>query len=777
MSSRTCRSLPDTPATRRRARRLRSARLCGSLIGAMILGVLGCSGTAPGGGGDCPLAGRLCVCDGGTGLQVCVDGGSVCDCEGSEVELDAVPDMTCLASGPEICNGRDDDCDGTVDELSGVCQQAGTCFAGRRTCADQQTPAGDVVVCRDGTGIDRPLVGDERCSGQDDDCDGLVDEGFDTMVDPEHCGACGRDCAAPYGVALDGATFACEAGVCRVEACGPGREDVDGRADNGCECAPDAPDGPDPLFADADCDDRVDEDVDPAGVIFVDAAAQPGGDGGPDAPIVGLLDAVTVAESSGASQLVIAAGTYDLHPGLADDDPARLTGLTVPDGLWLRGGFARDAQGWHRPRGGDNRSLVTGANPVLRYAGLSRATVLEGLDIVASPGLDGTRADEGPVPGSGSIAVLAEEVGEHLIIANCLLEGEDAGRGYRGSTGAEGRAGGDGGRPGEAEGLAVCRDPNAGSRCGGLRGVTRGCQPPSTVPVGGDGGFSESRGAAGAASGAPPAAGGAAGGDGADGSPGGPGADGVVGGSKGRMTAASRWIPEVGTDGRPGQPGNGGGGGGGSRVYGGGGGGGGGCPGQPGGAAEGGYASIGLLIRGGRVRLVDGPEGERAGRLEIRARRGGPGGTAGRGGAGGRGGRGAAGEPEAGPCPGCTPAGAGGPGGAGGCGGHGGPGAGGPAFAILRVSPPGGSINASRAIFLRALGDPTDPGRRSTVDDPLAAVDAYLGVLSGGSGGRAGGGPDCPATTDDGPDGLAASVGCCVADDEGRCAPLGPCAP
>ena len=40
-------------------------------------------------------------------------------------------------------------------------------------------------------------VPDELCNGVDDDCDGSVDEGFDLDTDPEHCGECGVSCVQP----------------------------------------------------------------------------------------------------------------------------------------------------------------------------------------------------------------------------------------------------------------------------------------------------------------------------------------------------------------------------------------------------------------------------------------------------------------------------------------------------------------------------------------------------------------------------------------------------
>ena len=36
----------------------------------------------------------------------------------------------------------------------------------------------------------------ELCNGRDDDCDGDVDEDFSLVSDPENCGACGVACDA-----------------------------------------------------------------------------------------------------------------------------------------------------------------------------------------------------------------------------------------------------------------------------------------------------------------------------------------------------------------------------------------------------------------------------------------------------------------------------------------------------------------------------------------------------------------------------------------------------
>lgn len=91
------------------------------------------------------------------------------------------------------------------------------------------------LPARDGGRIDGCVAEPERCNGQDDDCDGRVDEGLDLAVDPENCGACGEACPTPpFAAPL------CRSGLCAFE-CQPGRGDCDGLAANGCEQRLDGP--------------------------------------------------------------------------------------------------------------------------------------------------------------------------------------------------------------------------------------------------------------------------------------------------------------------------------------------------------------------------------------------------------------------------------------------------------------------------------------------------------------------------------------------------------
>jgi hypothetical protein len=200
-------------------------------------------------------------CDGSTGyVDADGDGHAACeDCDDSDAAVN--PDAT------ELCNGVDDDCDGTVDEPDAA--DAATWYAdddgdgygdaasSTVACDEPMGFSDDPSDCDDADASVHP-AGAESCNGVDDDCDGSVDEGVqDTFwadADGDGYGDAGSSteaCSQPTGYVADDTD--CDDGDAAVspggtELCNGVDDDCDGSVDE--DSAIDAP----TWYADADGD-------------------------------------------------------------------------------------------------------------------------------------------------------------------------------------------------------------------------------------------------------------------------------------------------------------------------------------------------------------------------------------------------------------------------------------------------------------------------------------------------------------------------------------------
>jgi hypothetical protein len=630
------------------------------------------------------------VCDGGQ----CVPESELCACH----DVQQTVEVACLAAG-------------SVPDL--FC-------AGLATCGP-----GGLSECK--------IASVESCDGEDDDCDGRIDEDFvDALgryVGRLHCGACSSPCSPP-GENYEAECVADALGVRCEIGCAAGFVDVDKIQGNGCECQRfDGTSAPAASGGDNDCDGVPDDD---SSFVHVSTGGSDGGSGSQLSPLRSIRAGVDRARREGKVVLV-AQGSYGAF--------ALVSGVSVFGGY--RTDFrARDPALY--PVVIEHAEPSQGA-PVLTCRDIQAATVLDGLTLVG---------EDATAPGAGSSTALFENCGPAVKLSGLVvlagrgadgLRGGDAasrlpdgvasladlnGRnGARGVDTAEGGAcvrlaGGSAGEQrcsgevvsGGSGGAAACAETGCvnGRACAnaGCTDFTTGdvCDYETVLalavanPPAADG-SGRAPGSAGESTYNAPTNRGSCsfcddnptlprlGADGADGAEG-RGGEGGFGCADVNISldALGRASGLPGSDGTSGEHGSGGGGGSAGNGYdviagtagfcsdvaggSGGGGGSGGCAAPAGGAGQGGGASLGLVVRP----TADG-EGPNFENVRIVTSSGGRGGDGGIGAAGGRGGQGAPGGISRFWC--ARSGGRGGDGGDGGDGGGGGGGCGGATHALL----------------------------------------------------------------------------------------------
>ncbi len=267
--------------------RTTAAIVAGGLLGSastcLLLGVFGVSAVAADRGmappcpcpGDADCSGAIDFNDITTVLSAW---GQACpvdnDMDGFTDDVDCDDnDPNVFPGAPELCNGKDDDCDMLVDEdinlntdpnncggCGLVCSagpnQVASCVNGSciieclpgwididmnpvNGCEDRDDDQDGwplSVDCDDNNPNINPAA-QEICDSIDNDCDGQTDEGFDLLTDPQNCGGCGLVCTAGPNQVSN-----CVFGSCVIE-CLPGWIDFDMNPANGCEDRDDDLDG------------------------------------------------------------------------------------------------------------------------------------------------------------------------------------------------------------------------------------------------------------------------------------------------------------------------------------------------------------------------------------------------------------------------------------------------------------------------------------------------------------------------------------------------------
>jgi len=395
------------------------------------------------------------------GLGVCqVTGVRVCKADGTGLTCSVTPPAP---GGSDPCDGLDNDCNGVIDdawadELGDLCSAGvGACKAfGNYVC----NAGGTDVTCNAVVGQIAPEV----CDLVDNNCNGVVDDGF--LVDGRYvaddaCGNCFTDCEAIFDGAGGGygtcnsapATPRCKLTCCRANdpdpACDGGDYfDLNGIPDDGCEFELD--------------DDAIYVSESEAGAVdngscgLSPAAAGLGGHA-----CEHIQYAIGRAQATGRSRVLVAGGAY-------------VETVTVKDGVSLYGGYSPLT--WQRDTA-VNRTSIFGSTAS------GHKKTLVAVDITANTTVVDGFTIYGQVAGGtaqNSYAVYIRRANAKLQLTNNVIWGGTGGPGTSGSRGGDGTNGGNGFSG------AAAREPSGAYQC------YETCSAAGASSAGGSGGSNSS---------------------------------------------------------------------------------------------------------------------------------------------------------------------------------------------------------------------------------------------------------------------------------------------
>ncbi|MEY3012500.1 MAG: hypothetical protein RIT45_1235, partial [Pseudomonadota bacterium] len=389
---------------------------------------LGCQTVA--GAKRCVPTEPTCTCgpENAGAKRACSKSSSAGTCGGEET---CVPDqgwVGCSAPAPQLetCNGKDDDCDGAVDESAGggvdcpITNPFGSC-TGKTVC----TGTGGLLCQGEAAQAD-------VCNGVDDDCDGQTDEGAldaatGTYHSLLHCGGCYQACPQPtaaHSTAIcDDAADNGAGGkpTCAV-ACEAGWTDANGNLGDGCECKTGATDDV-PGGGDDNCD-GVDGNA--AEAIFVAKWGNDLWDGTPQMPLATIETGIARAVQKGKRDVYVGAGAFTEQ-------------LVLAAGVSVWGGFApdfgsRDATVYETivtPPASAGAAAGSAVTTVTCKAitGAGNKTRIDGLTLLGG-------APKGA--GASSYVVRSEGCDARLEIRDCRIVAGNGGRGADGTPGGNG---------------------------------------------------------------------------------------------------------------------------------------------------------------------------------------------------------------------------------------------------------------------------------------------------------------------------------------------------